>query len=166
MAKIPSEKELSDLLGGAESEAGPGLDLGYYLHLLIRYLWIFLAIILLAVGAAAFFALQKPKLFVSTGVLQVEAQEQKVLPSDDIQTVRPEAIDYITTIVATLTSDSLLVRVAKAAGLLDDPTFFTPKPDGTAIYRHRNCRPHEGGRIGGRPQAYPPHRRFSNRYCS
>ena len=130
MAKIPSEKELSDLLGGAESEAGPGLDLGYYLHLLIRYLWLFIAIILLAVGVAAFFALQEPKLFVSTGVLQVEAQEQKVLPSDDIQTVRPEAIDYITTIIATLTSDSLLVRVAKAAGLLDDPTFFTPKPDG------------------------------------
>jgi polysaccharide biosynthesis transport protein len=130
MAKTPSEKELSALLGEAESEAGTGLDLGYYVHLLIRYLWLFIAIILLAVGAAAFFALQKPKLFVSTGVLQVEAQEQKVLPSDDIQTVRPEAADYITTIVATLTSDSLLVRVAKAAGLLDDPTFFTPKPDG------------------------------------
>jgi succinoglycan biosynthesis transport protein ExoP len=130
MAKIPSEKELSDLLGGAESEAGPGLDLGYYVHLLIRYLWLFIAIIVIAVGAAAFFALQQPKLFVSTAVLQVEAQEQKVLPSDDIQTVKPEAPDYITTIVATLTSNPFLVRVAKAAGLVNDPTFFKPKPDG------------------------------------
>ena len=59
MAEIPSDKQLSDLLGGGESEAGPGLDLGYYLHLLIRYLWLFLAIVLLAVGAAAYFALQQ-----------------------------------------------------------------------------------------------------------
>ena len=113
MAKIPSEKELSDLLGGGESEAGAGLDFGYYLHLLIRYLWLFLAIVLLAAGIAAYFALRQPKLFVSTGVLQVEAQEQKVLPSDDIQTVRPEAIDYITTIVATLTSDCFLCVLQK-----------------------------------------------------
>ena len=69
-------------------------------------------------------------MFVSTGVLQVEAQEKKVLLSDDIQTVRPEATDYIPTIVANLTNDSLLVRVAKAAGLLDDPTFFIPKLNG------------------------------------
>ena len=131
MAKNPSEKELSELLDGGGSEGGGGgLDLGYYLHLLIRYLWLFLAIVLLAAGIAAFFALRQPKLFISTGVLQVEAQEQKVLPSEDIQTVKPEADDYITTIVANLTGDSLLVRVAKAAGLLEDPTFFKPKPNG------------------------------------
>ena len=104
--------------------------MGYYLHLLIRYLWLFLAIVLLAVGIAAFFALRQPKLFISTGVLQVEAQERKVLPSEDIQAVKPEADDYITTIVATIKGDSLLVRVAKAAGLLEDPTFFKPKPNG------------------------------------
>jgi polysaccharide biosynthesis transport protein len=131
MAKNPSEKELTELLDGGGSEGGGGgLDLGYYLHLLIRYLWLFLAIVLLAAGIAAFFALRQPKLFISTGVLQVEAQEQKVLPSEDIQTVKPEADDYITTIVANLTGDSLLVRVAKAAGLLEDPTFFKPKPNG------------------------------------
>jgi succinoglycan biosynthesis transport protein ExoP len=131
MAKNPSEKELTELLDGGGSEGGGGgLDLGYYLHLLIRYLWLFLAIVLLAAGIAAFFALRQPKLFISTGVLQVEAQERKVLPSEDIQAVKPEADDYITTIVATLTGDSLLVRVAKAAGLLEDPTFFKPKPNG------------------------------------
>ena len=62
--------------------------------------------------------------------MQVEAQEQKVLSSDDLQTLKLEAADYMTTIVASLTSDSFLVRVAKAAGLLDDPTFFSPRPDG------------------------------------
>ena len=130
MAKIPSEKELSDLLGGGGSEAGGGLDFGYYLHLLIRYLWLFLAIVILAAGIAAYFALRQPRMFVSSGVLQVEAEEQKVLASDDVRPSSLEATDYIPTIVANLTSDSLLVRVAKAAGLLDDPTFFKPKENG------------------------------------
>ena len=96
-------------------------------------------------------------MFVSTGVLQVEAQEQKVLTSDDIQTVRPEAADYITTIVATLTSDSLLVRVAKAAGLLNDPTFFTPKPDGKPYTDAEIAGRMKGVVSVSRPQAYPPH---------
>ena len=130
MAKIPSEKELSDLLSGGGSEAGGGLDFGYYLHLLIRYLWLFLAIVILAAGIAGYFALRQPKMFVSTGVLQVEAEEKKVLASDDVQPVKPQETDYIPTIVANLTNDSLLVRVAKAAGLLDDPTFFKPKENG------------------------------------
>ena len=69
-------------------------------------------------------------MYVSTGVLEVEAEEKKVLASDDVQTVKPQETDYIPTIVANLTSDSLLVRVAKAAGLLDDPTFFKPKENG------------------------------------
>ena len=130
MAKIPSEKELSDLLGGGGSEAGGGLDFGYYLHLLIRYLWLFLAIVILAVAIAAYFALRQPRMFISTGVLEVEAQETKVLASEDVQTVKPQETDYIPTIVANLTSDSLLVRVVKAAGLLDDSTFFKPKESG------------------------------------
>ena len=62
--------------------------------------------------------------------MQVEAQEQKVLNSDDLQTLKLEAPDYMTTIVESLTSDSFLVRVAKAAGLLNDPTFLAPRPDG------------------------------------
>ena len=130
MAKNPSENELSDLLGGEKSEAGQGLDFGYYFHLLLRYLWLFLAIALIAVAVAAYIGLQQPKLYVSRAVLLVEQQEQKVIGSDDLQTIKPEAEDYITTIVATITGDSLLIRVAKTAGLLDDPTFFKPKPDG------------------------------------
>ena len=130
MAENPSEKQLADLLGGAESESGPGLDLGYYFHLLLRYIWLFLAIAAVVVAIAAFMALQQPKMYVARAVLQVEAQEQKVIGSDDLQTLRLEAPDYMTTIVASITSDSFLVRVAKAAGLLNDPTFFPPRPDG------------------------------------
>jgi polysaccharide biosynthesis transport protein len=131
MAKIPSEKELTELLGGGGSEGGGGgLDFGYYLHLLIRYLWLLIAIVILLVGIAAFFALRQPRMYVSTGVLEIEAEETKVLPSADVQTVKPQETDYIPTIVANLTNDSLLVRVAKAAGLLEDPTFFKPKENG------------------------------------
>jgi polysaccharide biosynthesis transport protein len=125
-----SDKQLplSDLFG--EKESAPGLDIGYYFHLLKRYLWLFLAILIVAVAASVIFALQQPKKYAASAVLQVEAQEQKVLSSDDLQTLKLEATDYLLTIVASLTSDSFLVRVAKAAGLLSDPTFFPPREDG------------------------------------
>ena len=127
MAEIPSDKQLSELLGGGESESGAGLDLGYYLHLLKRYIWLFLLIVLAAVAIAAFLALRQPEKYVATAVIQVEQQEQKVLRSEEA--VRLESPDYMTTVVASLTGDSFLVRVAKAAGLLDDPSFIPPRPE-------------------------------------
>ncbi|HEY5742282.1 MAG TPA: Wzz/FepE/Etk N-terminal domain-containing protein, partial [Terrimicrobiaceae bacterium] len=127
MAEIPSDKQLSELLGGGESESGAGLDLGYYLHLLKRYIWLFILIVLAAVAIAAFLALRQTQKYLATAVIQVEQQEQKVLRSEEA--VRLESPDYMTTVVASLTGDSFLVRVAKAAGLLDDPSFIPPRPE-------------------------------------
>ena len=127
MADIPSDKQLSELLGGGESDSSSGLDLGYYLHLLLRYIWLFLAIVLIAAAGAAYWALRQPQKYVATAVIQVEQQEQRVLRTDDA--VRLEAPDYLTTVVATLTGDSFLVRVAKVANLLNDPEFFKPRPE-------------------------------------
>jgi polysaccharide biosynthesis transport protein len=130
MPEDPSAKQLplSELFG--EKESAPGLDIGYYFHLLKRYLWLFLTIVILSVAISLILALQQPKMYVARAVLQVEAQEQKVLSSDDLQTLKLEAADYMTTIAAALTGDSFLVRVAKAADLLSDPAFFPPRPDG------------------------------------
>jgi polysaccharide biosynthesis transport protein len=127
MADIPSDKQLSELLGGGESESGAGFDIGYYLHLLLRYIWLFLACIIIVAGAAAYMAIRQPQKYSATAVIQVEQQEQRVLRTEEA--VRLEAPDYLTTIVATLTGDSLLVRVAKAANLLNDPEFFKPRPE-------------------------------------
>ncbi len=127
MADIPSDKQLSELLGGGESESGSGFDFGYYLHLLLRYIWLFLAIVIIAAAAGAYMALRQPQKYTATAVIQVEQQEQRVLRTEEA--IRLEAPDYMTTIVATLTGDSFLVRVAKAANLLNDPEFFAPRPE-------------------------------------
>jgi polysaccharide biosynthesis transport protein len=127
MADAPSDKQLSELLGGGESDSGSGFDFGYYLHLLLRYIWLFLAIVLICAAVGAYLALRQPEKFVATAVIQVEQQEQRVLRTEE--TVRLEAPDFLTTIVASLTGDSFLVRVAKAANLLNDPEFFEPRPE-------------------------------------
>jgi polysaccharide biosynthesis transport protein len=127
MADIPSDKQLSELLGGGESESTSGVDLGYYFHLLLRYIWLFLAIVLICAAVGAYLALRQPQRYTATAVIQVEQQEQRVLKTEE--TVRLEAADYLTTIVATLTGDSFLVRVAKAAGVLNDPAFLPPRPE-------------------------------------
>ena len=127
MADIPSDKQLSELLGGGESESTSGVDFGYYLHLLLRYIWLFLAIALICAAVGAYMALRQPEKYTATAVIQVEQQEQSVLKTEE--TVRLESPDFLTTFVATLTGDSFLVRVAKAANLLNDPEFFAPRPE-------------------------------------
>jgi hypothetical protein len=85
--------------------------LGYYVHLLIRYLWLLLRSS--SSRWAAAFSRSEAQAVCFTGVLQVEAQEQKVLPSDDIQPLgRKRRLHHDDR--CDLTSDSLLVRVAKA----------------------------------------------------
>ena len=79
MADIPSDKQLSELLGGGESDSGSGLDFGYYFHLLLRYIWLFLAIVLICAAVGAYLALRQPQKYVATAVIQVEQQEQRVL---------------------------------------------------------------------------------------
>jgi polysaccharide biosynthesis transport protein len=127
MADIPSDKQLSELLGGGESDSASGFDFGYYLHLLLRYIWLFLAIVLICAAVGAYMALRQTEKYTATAVIQVEQQEQRVLRTEE--TVRLESPDFLTTIVATLTGDSFLVRVAKAANLLNDPEFFEPRPE-------------------------------------
>ena len=127
MADTPSDKQLSELLGGGESESGSGFDIGYTLHLLLRYIWLFLLIVILAAAAAAYLALRQPQKYTATAVIQVELQEQRLMRTDEA--ARLEAPDFMTTIVASLTGDTFLVRVAKAANLLNDPEFFPPRPD-------------------------------------
>lgn len=127
MADTPSDKQLSELLGGGESESGSGFDIGYYLHLLLRYIWLFLLIVIIAGAVAAYLALSQPQKYSASAVIQVEQQEQRVLRTDEA--VRLESPDYMSTIVASLTGDSFLVRVAKAANLLNDPEFFAPRPE-------------------------------------
>jgi polysaccharide biosynthesis transport protein len=127
MADIPSDKQLSELLGGGESDSASGFDFGYYLHLLLRYIWLFLAIALICGAVGAYMALRQTEKYTATAVIQVEQQEQRVLRTEE--TVHLESPDFLTTIVATLTGDSFLVRVAKAANLLNDPEFFEPRPE-------------------------------------
>ena len=71
MPENPSDQQLplSELLG--EKESAPGLDMGYYFHLLKRYLWLFLAIVALAVLTALLLALWQPKLYAARAVLEV-----------------------------------------------------------------------------------------------
>ena len=86
-----------------------------------------MAIVLICAAVGAYLALRQPQRYVATAVIQVEQQEQHVLRTEE--TVRLEAADYLTTIVASLTGDSFLVRVAKAANLVNDPEFFEPRPE-------------------------------------
>ena len=64
MADLPSDKQLSELLGGGESDSASGLDFGYYLHLLLRYIWLFLAIVLICAAVGAYLALRQPQKYV------------------------------------------------------------------------------------------------------
>jgi polysaccharide biosynthesis transport protein len=111
--------------------AGKDFDLVRYYHLFLRNLWLLALIVAVLVTMAFAWLSRQPKEYGSRAVVLVEQQQKKVLK--DMEEVQPENLEtgeYLNTVVQTLTSESLMLRVARAIGLDKDPTIFPPQPDG------------------------------------
>jgi succinoglycan biosynthesis transport protein ExoP len=111
--------------------AGKDFDIVRYYHLFLRHLWL----VGLIVGAALIGTLawlsRQPKEYGSRAVVMVEQQQRKIL--NNMQELQPENLeteDYLNTVVQSLTSTTLMLRVAQAIGLEKDPKTFPPLPEG------------------------------------
>ena len=72
-----------------------------------------------------------PKMYESRAVIQVQQEPQKVVKISDVSEEKPEANDYLNTVVQAFTSRKLMLRVVRASGLDKDPTFAPPKKSGS-----------------------------------
>lgn len=111
--------------------AGKDFDIVRYYHLFMRHLWLIGLIVAAALIGTFAWLSRQPKEYGSRAVVLVEQGQRKVLSKmEEVQPENLETEDYLNTVVQTLTSHSLMLRVAHAVGLEKDPKLFPPQPDG------------------------------------
>ncbi len=109
---------------------GDSIDFQRLANLLRAKAWVIVAITCVTFLAALIYVLQAPKIYESRAVLQVSQEPQKVLKIQDISEEKPDATDYLNTVVNAFSSRKLMLRVIRSLGLENDPKFAPPKKDG------------------------------------
>lgn len=100
-------------------------------RLLFAKAWIIAAVACAIILVAIAYVLLSPRTYESRAVILVNQEAQKVVNIADVSEEKPEASDYLNTVVQAFTSGDLILRVIQSAGLDKDPNFAPPRPDGT-----------------------------------
>jgi succinoglycan biosynthesis transport protein ExoP len=88
--------------------------------------WLILAIALVAVAIGGARALMVTPLYYATARIQIEAQSLKIVEGGQVE--QPDTGDaFLRTQIELLRSSAVAQRVAKLAGLADEPDFFKPR---------------------------------------
>jgi succinoglycan biosynthesis transport protein ExoP len=120
-------------LKSALEDLGESLDFMRIFHVLIRRWWIVALITGAATIATAGYVMRLPKIYESRAVIQVQQQEQQVVKIDNITEENLTAQDFINTVVQSLTSRKLMLRVIEANKLRKNPAFVAPGSNPTDI---------------------------------
>jgi succinoglycan biosynthesis transport protein ExoP len=108
-----------------------GIDFHRVMNLLRAKAWIVASVAIASLLAAVVYLVRAPKMYESRAVVQVQQEPQKVVKISDVSEEKPEADDYLNTVVQAFTSRKLMLRVVRATGLDKDPTFAPPKKSGS-----------------------------------
>src|SRR6266481_3004653 len=110
---------------------GKELDFSRYLHLFRRNFWLVVLVNAIALGAMVVWLVYQQPQYASKSVVQLENEQQRVLGK--VEDVQPQILttdDYFNTVAQSFSSETLMLRVARATGLDKDPKVFPPLPDG------------------------------------
>ncbi len=124
---------LAQLQTGGGSPGGaapPALDLSRYFRLLLRHIWLILAIIIAGTALSFFYLSRQPKIYSSTATLQVEQDERPIIQFNAFQASSTASSEILNNAKEALTSTRILARAVRASGLADNPGFIRPRQDG------------------------------------
>jgi uncharacterized protein involved in exopolysaccharide biosynthesis len=107
-------------------ELGSTVDFRRVYFLLLSRWWVIFLIVGFSLAAATGWIMRQPKVYESRAVLQVQQQEKQIVKVDGVVQENPSALDFINTIVQSLSSRNLMLRVIDANKLRDDPAFVNP----------------------------------------
>jgi len=99
------------------------VDLSRIFYLLLRHWWIIALFVGVTMIATLGSLMTQSKIYTSRAVLQVQQEERNVLNVEDVSEINPSSPDFINTVVETLTSNNLLLRVVEANKLAENPDF-------------------------------------------
>jgi succinoglycan biosynthesis transport protein ExoP len=113
-------------------QASGGLDLVRCLHLLASKAWVIVLFLVVAGAGAAAYLTKAPRIYRSSGTLEVEQERRKVVNIQQITTADYRTVDALKTVEQSLTTSALMLRVIRSAKLAEDPNFAQPKKGGAA----------------------------------
>lgn len=123
-ARLEHNSSSSRIRGGTH-EMENLLDFQRLYYLMRRRWWVIAIIVGIATISSLGWVMRQPKIYESRSVLQVQQEEQKVVKIDDVQKDNLSTQDFINTIVQTLTSRNLMLRVIDANKLRKNPAFIS-----------------------------------------
>ncbi len=102
----------------------PTVDFREVLALYMRKWWVILLTVAFASLAASYYLYRQPKLFESQAVIFVGQEKERVVDIQSVTTDEYRDLSELKTVEQSLASGTVILRVAKANGLTDDPTFI------------------------------------------
>jgi capsular exopolysaccharide synthesis family protein len=105
----------------------PSVDFREVLSLYMRKWWVILLTVAFASLAASYYLYQQPKLYESQAVIFVGQEKERVVDIQSVSTDEFRDLAELKTVEQSLASGTVILRVAKACGLVDDPTFVVRK---------------------------------------
>jgi succinoglycan biosynthesis transport protein ExoP len=107
-------------------ELGSTVDFRRVFFLLLSRWWVIVLFVGISMSAATGWIMRQPKIYESRAVLQVQQQEKQFVKIDGVVQENLSAQDFINTIVQTLSSRNLMLRVIDANKLRENPAFVNP----------------------------------------
>ena len=131
MLEPPSPSHAQNLIKPARprqvfEELGSTVDFRRVYFLLLSRWWVIVLFVGISMAAATGWIMRQPKIYESRAVLQVQQQEKQFVKIDGVVQENLSAQDFINTIVQTLSSRNLMLRVIDANKLRENPAFVNP----------------------------------------
>ncbi|MCW1926214.1 polysaccharide biosynthesis tyrosine autokinase [Luteolibacter arcticus] len=123
---VPSSPRSSELAIAEPTLYLPKVEVGRLFGVLLRRGWLVVLGMALAIGAMWYYVKGAPKIYVSTGSVEVSSHAPRVLNIDGLSPEDSKDLEQLRTIERNMGSSALLMRVAKANGLFTAPDFAPP----------------------------------------
>ena len=101
----------------------PSVDFREVLALYMRKWWVVILTVAFASLSASYYLYKQPKLHESQAVIFVGQEKERVVDIQSVTTGDYRDLAELKTVEQSLVSGTVILRVAKANGLVDDPTF-------------------------------------------
>jgi len=102
------------------------MNLQHYFYLLLRYSWLIILLAAAALSGAWVWLGKQAPVYASRAVLQVEMEQTKVVKIEEVQDTRITGLDALNTVIQNLTSNTIMLAVARSTGLADEMAALEP----------------------------------------
>jgi succinoglycan biosynthesis transport protein ExoP len=110
----------------ALEDLGFSVDFRHILYLLLKRWWVVALVTATTTIATVAYVWRLPKIYESRAVIQVQQQRQQVVKIQDVSEEDPSTLDFINTVVQSLSSRKLMLRVIRVNKLQTNPAFVEP----------------------------------------